>query len=101
MEISGGRRKMTVFKNAQKQLNKALIHVKMSNDSKLLLGKAKESMTVSIPLRKDDGTLELFEAYRVHYNDVLGPTKGGIRYHPNVNLDEVMSLAFWMTFKYR
>jgi glutamate dehydrogenase (NADP+) len=56
-------------------------------------------LKVSVPLRMDDGSLRTFAGYRVRYDDTLGPTKGGIRFHPNVNVDEVESLAFWMTFK--
>src|SRR3954467_11091409 len=46
----------------------------------------------------DDGSLRTFPGYRVRYDDTLGPAKGGIRFHPRVNVDEVQSLAFWMTF---
>ncbi len=53
----------------------------------------------SVPLRHDDGTVRMYPAYRCQYNDALGPTKGGIRYHPGVNLDEVVALAAWMTWK--
>jgi len=59
----------------------------------------KASLQVSIPVRMYDGTLKVFQGYRVRYNDLRGPTKGGIRFHPSVNMDEVKSLAFWMTFK--
>jgi len=50
-------------------------------------------------VRMDNGTLRIFQGYRVRYDDSRGPTKGGVRYHPGVTLDEVQSLAFWMTFK--
>ena len=53
----------------------------------------------SIPLRKDNGSTQYFKAYRCRYNDILGPTKGGIRFHPNVNSDEVKALSLWMTLK--
>jgi glutamate dehydrogenase (NAD(P)+) len=53
----------------------------------------------SIPFQRDDGTLEVYTGYRVQYNFARGPAKGGIRYHPNVTLDEVTALAFWMTWK--
>jgi len=56
-------------------------------------------LTVSVPLRMDDGTLRIFEGYRVRHSDLRGPAKGGLRFHPDVNLDEVKSLAFWMTCK--
>ncbi|HET9136680.1 MAG TPA: Glu/Leu/Phe/Val dehydrogenase [Candidatus Kapabacteria bacterium] len=54
---------------------------------------------VSIPITMDDGSIEIFEGYRVVHNDILGPSKGGIRYAPDVNLDEVKALAAWMTWK--
>jgi glutamate dehydrogenase (NAD(P)+) len=54
---------------------------------------------VSIPIQMDDGRIEIFEGYRVIHNDVMGPSKGGIRYAPDVTLDEVRALAAWMTWK--
>ena len=56
-------------------------------------------MIVSVPTRMDDGRVHVFTGYRVQHNDVLGPFKGGIRYHPAVNLGEVSALAMWMTWK--
>jgi glutamate dehydrogenase (NAD(P)+) len=57
------------------------------------------AMIVSVPTRMDDGRVKVFTGYRVQHNDVLGPFKGGIRYHPAVNLGEVSALAMWMTWK--
>jgi glutamate dehydrogenase (NAD(P)+) len=57
------------------------------------------AMIVSVPTRMDDGRIHVFTGYRVQHNDVLGPFKGGIRYHPAVNLGEVSALAMWMTWK--
>jgi glutamate dehydrogenase (NAD(P)+) len=57
------------------------------------------AMIVSVPTRMDDGRVHVFTGYRVQHNDVLGPFKGGIRYHPDVNLGEVSALAMWMTWK--
>ena len=57
------------------------------------------AMIVSVPTRMDDGRVQVFTGYRVQHNDVLGPFKGGIRYHPAVNLGEVSALAMWMTWK--
>jgi glutamate dehydrogenase len=57
------------------------------------------ALIVSVPVLMDDGSLRMFIGYRVHYNDALGPTKGGIRYYPDVTLDDVTALAAWMTFK--
>ncbi len=56
-------------------------------------------MTVAIPVRVDDGRIEVFVGHRVQHNDARGPFKGGIRYHPQVTLDEVKALAMWMTWK--
>jgi glutamate dehydrogenase (NADP+) len=89
----------SVFKNAKKQLEKASSHVVMSKDVEKILENPKQMVQVSIPLRKDDGSLEIFEGYRVQHNDIRGPSKGGIRFHPDADLDEVKALAFWMTFK--
>ncbi len=57
------------------------------------------ALIVSVPTRMDDGSVHVFTGYRVQHNDVLGPFKGGIRYHPAVNLGEVSALAMWMTWK--
>ena len=57
------------------------------------------ALIVSVPIRMDDGKVRVFTGYRVQHNDVLGPFKGGIRYHPEVNLGEVSALAMWMTWK--
>jgi len=59
----------------------------------------KQMLEVSLPLRMDDGSKKYFSAYRCRYNNALGPTKGGIRFHPNVNQDEVKALSLWMTIK--
>lgn len=64
-----------------------------------LLVNPQRSISVSIPITMDDGSVRVFPGYRVQYNDALGPTKGGIRYHPHVHLEEVQELAFLMTIK--
>ncbi len=64
-----------------------------------ILTHAKRQITVSCPIQMDNGQIEVFTGYRVQYNITLGPAKGGIRYHPGVNLDEVTALAAWMTWK--
>jgi len=56
-------------------------------------------LTVNFPVKLDDGSMKVFTGYRVHHNASRGPTKGGIRYHPDTNLDEVRALAMWMTWK--
>ncbi len=64
-----------------------------------ILSKPKRTLTVSIPVRMDDGSTEVFEGYRVQHNLSLGPAKGGIRFHPDVNMEEVIALAMLMTYK--
>ena len=64
-----------------------------------VLSQCKKALTVSIPTRMDDGSVRVFEGYRVTHNIARGPSKGGIRYHPDVTLDEVRALAMWMTWK--
>ena len=59
----------------------------------------KRSMTVTLPIRRDDGSTEVFSGYRVQHHATLGPTKGGLRYHPEVTLGEVAALAMWMSWK--
>ena len=72
------------------------------NLDKNIAGRLKRSdraLIVSVPTRMDDGSVHVFTGYRVQHNDILGPFKGGIRYHPDVNLGEVSALAMWMTWK--
>ncbi|MEL6468957.1 MAG: Glu/Leu/Phe/Val dehydrogenase [Cyanobacteria bacterium J06623_4] len=85
--------------DANRRLEKAAQHAPISDDATERLKFPKASLKVAIPVRMDNGALRVFEGYRVRYDDTRGPTKGGIRFHPRVSLDEVQSLAFWMTFK--
>jgi glutamate dehydrogenase (NADP+) len=85
--------------DANQRLEKALQYVTICEDAIERLKHPKASLSVSIPVRMDNGALRVFQGYRVRYDDSRGPTKGGVRFHPNVSLDEVQSLAFWMTFK--
>lgn len=91
--------KTSLLSDARKRLEKALKYVKISPDAIARLRYPKASLSVSIPVRMDDDSLKMFAGYRVRYDDTRGPGKGGVRYHPHVTLDEVQSLAFWMTFK--
>ena len=89
----------SLLSDANKRLEQALKHVKISEDAIARLQHPKTSLSVSIPVRMDNGSLKVFSGYRVLYDNTRGPGKGGVRYHPGVSLDEVQSLAFWMTFK--
>lgn len=84
---------------AQQRLDQALKYVPLSTEAVERLKRPKLSVSVAIPVRMDNGDVTVFPGYRVRYDDSRGPTKGGIRYHPSVSLDEVETLAFWMTFK--
>ena len=64
-----------------------------------ILGECKKTVEVSIPVAMDDGTVSVFEGFRVVHNMTRGPAKGGIRYHPAVTRDEIRALAMWMTWK--
>lgn len=89
----------SLLTDARTRLEQALKHVEISEDAIARLKYPKTSLGVSIPVRMDDGSLRVFSGYRVRYEDTRGAGKGGVRYHPHVSLDEVQSLAFWMTFK--
>lgn len=90
---------MTAFQNAMTQLDRAASTMSLSQDLHEQLKAPKRVITASIPVNMDDGSTKMFTGYRSQYNDALGPFKGGIRFHPDVNEDEVKALSFWMTMK--
>jgi glutamate dehydrogenase (NADP+) len=89
----------TLLKDAEQRFHEACEHAELSDDAIERLELPEASLKVSIPVRMDDGSLRTFAGYRVRYDSTRGPAKGGIRYHPDVNAEEVTTLAFWMTFK--
>lgn len=80
-------------------LNAIFDHLDLSKEVRPSLAQPMQTIEINIPLRMDDGSLQFFQAWRIRYNDTRGPTKGGIRFHPNVCADEVTALSFWMTIK--
>ncbi|MBI2169756.1 MAG: Glu/Leu/Phe/Val dehydrogenase [Actinobacteria bacterium] len=88
-----------VFRDALTKLERASAHRPVDPEVLLRLEHPKAMLHVSVPVRMDDGSLRVFEGYRVRHDDTRGPAKGGIRYHPQVNLSEVKALALWMTLK--
>lgn len=88
-----------VLKNAQRQIRIAVDKLGLSEDVYELLKEPQRVLEVSIPVKMDDGSIKVFKGYRSQHNDAVGPYKGGIRLHPNVDLDEVKALSIWMTFK--
>ena len=89
----------TIFDDAQTRLTDVFEHIELSDDIRERLAQPKLALSVSIAVRMDDGRLRVFKGYRVQFDDTRGPTKGGVRFHPAVNMDEVTSLSFWMTIK--
>lgn len=87
------------FEIAQAQFNTAAEHLNLEAWLREVLRKPKRQVVVAIPTRMDDGSIKVFEGYRVQHNLARGPAKGGIRYHPSVTLDEICALASWMTWK--
>ncbi|HEX3083651.1 MAG TPA: Glu/Leu/Phe/Val dehydrogenase [Pyrinomonadaceae bacterium] len=87
------------FEIAKQQFDRAADYLELEESMRSVLRSAKRQLIVSIPVRMDGGETKVFEGYRVQHNIARGPAKGGIRYHPNVSLDEVKALASWMTWK--
>ncbi|HVF22432.1 MAG TPA: Glu/Leu/Phe/Val dehydrogenase [Pyrinomonadaceae bacterium] len=87
------------FTIAKQQFNRAADFLDLEPSMRHVLENAKRQLIVSIPVKMDGGDVQVFEGYRVQHNIARGPAKGGIRYHPNVSLDEVKALASWMTWK--
>jgi glutamate dehydrogenase (NAD(P)+) len=92
-------RKPDAFASALEQLRIAAEELKLEDGIHRLLREPKKVIRVTFPVKMDDGKTRIFKGYRVQYNDARGPFKGGIRYHPQVSLDEVKALAAWMTWK--
>ncbi len=84
---------------ALRQFNRAADHLPLKRGIREFLAYPHRELTVNFPVHMDDGSVRIFTGYRVHHSTVLGPTKGGIRYSPDVNLNEVRALAMWMTWK--
>jgi glutamate dehydrogenase (NADP+) len=91
--------KADLFADAKRRLENANQVFPLSEDVAEHLRHPKATLGVSIPVRMDDGSLRVFQGYRCRYDDTRGPTKGGIRFHPGVNEEEIKTLAFWMTVK--
>src|SRR5204863_196698 len=87
------------FRMACRQFDLAADHLEIPDAERDRLKYPKRSMTVAVPIRRDDGSTQVFSGYRVQHHLTLGPTKGGLRYHPDVTLGEVAALAMWMSWK--
>ncbi|MFX0037600.1 MAG: Glu/Leu/Phe/Val dehydrogenase dimerization domain-containing protein, partial [Candidatus Hermodarchaeota archaeon] len=87
------------FEVAKKQIDIVAEEMGLDPNVREYLKRVERSLIVTIPIKMDDGRLKIYEGYRVHHSTVRGPGKGGIRFAPSVNLDEVKALATWMTWK--
>jgi glutamate dehydrogenase (NAD(P)+) len=88
-----------LFEVATQQVNKAADAINLDPAVRQILAQPKNELIINFPVRMDDGNYEVFKGYRVQHNNLLGPYKGGIRYHHEANLDEMKALAAWMTYK--
>jgi glutamate dehydrogenase (NAD(P)+) len=89
----------TALTTALQQFQEAADRLGLDDGMREVLSRCKRELTTNFPVEMDDGTVRVFTGYRVHHNNARGPTKGGLRYHPDVGMDEVRALAMWMTWK--
>jgi glutamate dehydrogenase (NAD(P)+) len=99
LEAETVREELNPFMIAKQQFDRAADYLELEDSMRRVLKHAKRQLIVSIPVKMDNGEVQVFEGYRVQHNIARGPAKGGIRYHPKVTLDEVKALASWMTWK--
>jgi glutamate dehydrogenase (NAD(P)+) len=100
LEVTPGHLKHDPWAMAREQTRRASRLIEDVNESMLnVLLDCKRAVEVAVPVRMDDGTVNVYKGYRVVHNVARGPSKGGIRYHPGVTLDETKALAMWMTWK--
>ncbi len=90
---------VSAFDNALVQFNRAAEIIKLTTDQVEVIREPRRIVEVKLPVRMDDGSVRSFRGFRVQHNIARGPGKGGVRFHPDVTIDEVKALAFWMTFK--
>ena len=88
-----------LYSIATQQLEKGCRAINMDPAVQAILSQPKNELIINFPVRMDNGQMRMFKGYRVQHNNILGPFKGGIRYHEEANLDEMKALAAWMTFK--
>ena len=87
------------FRIAMRQFDTAAERCGLEPDLREVLRRPRRALSLSLPVKMDDGTIRVFDAFRVQHSSARGPCKGGIQYHPNVTFDEVKALAAWMTWK--
>jgi glutamate dehydrogenase (NAD(P)+) len=98
-EGSNIQKELNPLANAERQFDEAASRLNLAEGLKEFIKRPRRATIVSLPVAMDDGTLKMFTGYRVQHSITRGPAKGGIRYHPDVTLDEIEALAAWMTWK--
>lgn len=88
-----------LYEEATAHVDQAAAEIGMDPKVRAILSAPKNELIINFPVQRDDGAYEMLQGYRIQHNNVLGPFKGGVRFHPAVDLDEVRALATWMTFK--
>ncbi|MCO6437225.1 MAG: Glu/Leu/Phe/Val dehydrogenase [Phycisphaerae bacterium] len=91
--------KKSLYENVVVQFERAADVMSLDPDVRKILSRTKNEIVINFPVKMNNGRVEMFAGYRVQHNDALGPFKGGLRFHPDVDLDEVRALAAWMTWK--
>ena len=90
---------MSLFEMAKIPMEKASKLMNLDPNAEAVISQPERTLEVSIPVKMDDGHVQVFTGYRSQNSTILGPAKGGVRYHQNVSMDEVKTLGFWMTTK--
>ncbi len=91
--------KLGLFESGQAQLDEVAAILNLEQGIHAILREPVRELHVAIPVKMDNGEVKVFKGFRIHYNDALGPCKGGIRFHPDETIDTVKALSFWMTWK--
>jgi len=92
-------KKKSMYDNVMEQFNKTADAIDLNSDIRKILSITNNEIIIHFPVKMDNGKVEVFTGYRVQHNNALGPYKGGLRYHPTVDVDDAKALAMWMTWK--
>lgn len=99
MSNQSEKKKRSMYENVLHEFNKAADKMNLDAGVRKILATTQNEVVVHFPVKMDDGTIEVFSGYRVQHNNTLGPYKGGLRYHPTVDIEAARALATWMTWK--
>ncbi|MGM0634586.1 MAG: Glu/Leu/Phe/Val family dehydrogenase [Bacteroidota bacterium] len=97
--VKKAKKTQTMYDNVMLQFNRMADYIELNPNIREILSITNNEITVNFPVRMDDGKVKVFTGFRVKHNDALGPYKGGLRYHPTVDINDARALAIWMTWK--